>query len=438
MITQRFTFSSTWASSSTWRMAQGNAITVEPTKRSSPFSSLRVPVFRWWFTSQVLSASGSMTQGVGAAWLVLQLTGRGVDLAVLTTASLLPVLFGGAWAGALVDRVDRRRLLIFTQSTFTVLSAVLFVLTVEGDATFASILVISALNGSVGAVDGPCRQVYVLELVGRDRLVSAVSLYEVVLNASRVIGPGLGGALLVLSGPAACFLANSLSFLPPLLVLLWYSPTKLSGTSGPRAALAVKEREPGAVRAGLRYALSVPEIRACLLLAAASGVLFNPGVLFPLLASRAFGIGGGGYGGLVAAFGVGALPGALLAARSRGEPKGSRVVLLAELTAASMVLTALAPDVVLGLVGMALSGLASIWFIASANALVQLRALPTMRGRVMGVWTMALPGMNPVTAVLAGSLADWAGIRVAYAAAGALVLVAALTGRSALHNIAAR
>ena len=395
-----------------------------------------------------------MTQSVGAAWLVLQLTGRGVDLAVLTTASLLPVLLGGAWAGAVVDRVDRRQLLLITQLAFTLFSTALFAITVTGHASFPAILIISAMSGVVSAVDGPGRQVYVLELVGRDRLVSAVSLYEVVLNASRVIGPGLGGALLALSGPAACFLVNAVSFVPPLLVLWWYRPTRLATmtSTGQAEAAGVAEqtevteqteptdrsvprqREPRAVRAGLRYAWSVPEIRACLVLAAASGILFNPGVLFPLLASRAFGLSGGGYGGLVAAFGLGALPGALLAARSHGEPSGRLVVRLAIATAAAMALTAAAPDLFVGLVGMTLSGLASIWFIASANTLVQLRAAPTMRGRVMGAWTMALPGMNPITAVLAGLLADWAGIRIAYATAGGFILLAALSGRHALHD----
>ncbi len=398
---------------------------------ANPFASLAIAPFRWWFTSQVLSASGLMTQSVAAAWLVLQLTGRGVDLALLSVFTMLPVLLGSASAGALIDRVDLRKLLIVTQVLFVVLSTALFVLTATDRVTFPAILVLSALTGIVTAADSPGRQIYVQELVGRDRLVSAVSLYEVVLNASRVVGPGLGGALLVADGPAACFLVNALSFLPPLVVLIAH---RRRGTVNGPAPWHRPAKEPGSTRAGLRYAWSVPEIRACLVLAAATGPLFNPGVLFPLLARHIYHLNGGGYGGLVAAFGVGALPGAVLAARTHGELNGRTVARLAALTTASTALVALSFDLVVGVIAIALTGFMSIWFIASANTLVQLRARSDMRGRVMGAWTMATPGMGPFTAIIVGGIADWAGVRAATAAVAAMLLAATAAGWRPLHH----
>ena len=208
----------------------------------NPFASLSIGPFRWWFASQVLSASGLMTQSVAAAWLVLQLTGRGVDLGLLSVFTMLPVLLGSASAGALVDRLDLRTLLIVTQVLFVGLSTSLFVLTATGHVTFPAILGLSALTGMVTAADNPGRQLYVQELVGRDRLVSAVSLYEVALNASRVVGPGLGGALLTLDGPAACFLVNALSFLPPLGVLIVHRRRAAANGRGSRTRPA---RTPG-------------------------------------------------------------------------------------------------------------------------------------------------------------------------------------------------
>lgn len=384
-------------------------------------AALAVPSYRWWFLSQITSSSGLMTQSVATSWLVLRMTGRGFDLSLLSAATMLPVLCGSAWAGAVVDRMDRRRLLIATQSSLTVLSGVLFVLIATGAAGYWSIVAICAAAGLVNALDGPARQVYVLDLVGRDRLAGAVSLYEVILNTSRVLGPGLGGVLLALLGPAACVLANGVSFLAPLAVLIRYrtkAPEALAETT--RRAQASRERK-GAARAGLRYAWSVPAIRSCLLLAAASSILFSPVVLFPLLAVRVFHLGGGGYGALSASFGIGALPGALLASRGDGEPTGRQVRWLAVATGVCMAVTAYAPDLPLLFLGMAATGMTSIWMIARANTLVQLRSDRAMRGRVMGAWNMALPGMAPITALAAGWLADAAGARVAFAAAGVLI-----------------
>ena len=183
---------------------------------------------------------------------------------------------------------------------------------------------------------------------------------------------------------------------------------------------------------------SVPEIRACVAIAAASGLIVNGVVFYPMLATDAFHLDGGGYAALVAAFGAGALPGALLAARSKGQPSGRAVVVLAASTTCSMAITAFAPDLVVGLVGLVLSGFASIWYITTANTLVQLRAAAQLRGRVMGVWVMALPGANPLTSVLAAVLAGLAGIRFAYFAAGVVLLAVALTGGRALWPITGR
>ena len=159
-------------------------------------------------------------------------------------------------------------------------------------------------------------------------------------------------------------------------------------------------------------------------------------MLFPLLARHVFGLNGGGYGALVAAFGLGALPGAVLAARTHGESNGRTVARLAALTATSTALVALAPGLSTGVIAIALTGFTSIWFIASANTLVQLRARADMRGRVMGAWTMALPGMGPFTAIIVGSVADGAGVRIATALVAATLLAGTAFGWRALHRAA--
>ena len=374
-----------------------------------------------WFVAQIFSASGGLTQSVAAAWLMYRLTHSATHLALLSAAMTLPVLVGGAVAGALADRTDRRRLLLVTQSSFALVGGTLAAASALHLVSAPLLFAAAAAGGTVLAVDGPARQVYVLDLVGTDRLVSAVSLYEIVLNASRIVGPAIAGLLLGASGPTACFCFNAACFLPALAVLLRHGRTR----SGPAGAPDHRPARRGSVASGLRYALGTPLIRSCLLLAGVSGVLFNSTVLFPLLAVRSFHLGADGYGLLMAAFGLGALPGALLAATGTRDPDGRRVGLLAAATGTSMVLTAAAPDPGLAYAAMAVTGFASIWFIAAANTLVQLVSAPPMRGRVMGAWTMVLPGLGPVTGLLVATFADAAGPRIAFAVVGVLLLLAA-------------
>jgi MFS family permease len=261
-----------------------------------------------------------MTQAVAQSWLVFRLTGHAVDLGLLGIVTWGPVLAGAAWGGALADRLDRRHLMMATQALFIVVNVIQAGLVASGRIQLWMIFVLGALNGAVNAVDSPARQVYVFQLVGRQRLASAVGLFE-----------------------------------------------------------------------GLRLVRHHPEIRFCVLIALAGAMLFDLSVSAPPFASRALHLGGGGYGALMAAFGFGALPGALVAASAGREPDGRRLRTLTLLTGLAVVATALSPVVAGAFLGLALSGFLSIWLIAAASTLVQLRSEPRLRGRIMGIWTMRCP-----------------------------------------------
>ncbi len=383
-----------------------------------PLAALRVRPFFWWFAGQVTSASGGMTQTVAVGWLILSWHGNGLELGVLSAAALGPTLLLGLWAGALIDQHQRRTILIWTQSLFTVLSLLLYAMIVSGTASYWPLIAVTLATGVITAIDAPARQIYVLDLVGTERVAGAVSLYEVIVNLSRVLGPALGGVLLATAGPSWCVLVNALSFLAPLAVLLHYRPAPAPSTPTRSAR--------GSAIAGVRYAFSQPLLRTLVLLAASAAPLFTPTLFFPLLATRVFHLGGSGYGLLLALFGIGALPGALLA--SRGTPTGTRVRTLALATSVCVLVSATAPVLPVLFAGTVLTGMTSIWMIAAANALVQLRTEPELRGRVMGAWTVALPGTLPITAVLAGVIADAFGPRIAYALAGLAIALVALGG----------
>lgn len=389
------------------------------------FESLETPAYRTWFFSQVLSASGTMTQGVATSWLLLRLTGNGVDLGLLTACTFGPFLVLGPHSGVLVDRVDRRKLLIVTQALLLLLAAAAAAIIAAGVVRPWMLFAISALTGAVATPDAAARQVYVIDLVGTERLASAVSLYEVIINASRVLGPAVGGALLATTGAAVCCGVNAASYGAPLVVLLLHKPAY--ATAVPRGGTARKARTFADLRAGLRYARHGP-IPVCLLLAAASGMLFSLSVSLPVLASRTFHLGGGGYGLMMSAFGVGALPGALLASAGPSHPTGRRVGGLALATAAAVLGTALAPATWIAFAGLAVVGCVSIWFIAAANTFVQLAADPAMRGRMMGLWNMALPGSEPVTGPSVGWVTQYVGPREGFGLAGVALAIVAAAG----------
>jgi MFS family permease len=396
------------------------------TGRRGVAGALALPDFRRWFLVQIFSASGVTTQSIGQAWLVVKLGGNGVQLGLLAAAIFLPVLLGGAAGGALVDRVERRKLLLITQSLFLCIGVALALVTGTGVVSMWMLYVCALASGLVTTVDGPARQVYVIDLVGRANLASAIGLYEVVLNAARVVGPGIGGALLAKTGVAACFWFNAVAFVPAVVVLLMQRRRPAVAVLGPATQVSI--------RAGIRYALTQPAIRSCLIMATAVGMLFNLSVTLPLLVTRVFHLGGGGFGVMNAIFGAGSLLGALVAARGAAGPTGPRLRILALLTGCAIVAAAVAPGPVTFSIGLAVAGFLTIWLVAAANTLAQMRSEPDLRGRVMGVWSMALPGMNPLTGLLTGLIADTFGPRAGFGLAGIAFLLAVPITWSALAD----
>jgi MFS family permease len=385
---------------------------------------LHVRNYRVFFFSQLVSVSGTSMQGIGQAWLILKLHGGGLALGGVTAAQFLPILVFGPYGGLIADRHDRRRLVLGTQVVGAVLALLLGVLTATGDIRMWMVFAIAFVLGCAGAVDAPARQVFATDMVPPALVTNAVSLNEVVMNASRVFGPAAGALVIVRYGVSVCFFVNAATFIAPIVALLLVRPADMhrSATAHPG---------PGQIREGLRYAWSAPLLRSLVLMAAAAAMVFNFAVALPLLAESVLHAGAGGYGAMVAAFGVGALAGAFLAASDRA-PNVRRVQLLAVLTGVAVVTAAAMPTLGAELAAMALTGLFSIWFISLANAVLQLRTRPALRGRLMGLWAMALPGTLPITGPIVGWIADGLGPREALGAGGVAVLITTALGWRAL------
>jgi MFS family permease len=382
------------------------------------FRSLRIHNYRLFFFSQVVSMSGTWMQSVAQSWLVLQLSGSSLDLGITVGLQFGPVLVLGAWAGALADRVDKRRLLMVTQSVAAVLALILGVLTATDVVTVWMIWVLAGLTGAAVALDMPSRQSFVYEMVGPDDLANAVGLNAVIINSSRIIGPAIGGVLIAGVGVAPCFFLNAASFIAVIVALGMMRVAELQRSKPVR-------RQPGQVRAGLRYVWRTPALRVPLvMMAVVSTLAYNYSVVLPLLTKEEFGRGGGSYGALSAAMGVGALAGALLMA-SRARP--SRRLLVVATFAFGAVTLALAavPGYLAALLLLVPLGVAGVLFVSSTNSLLQLNADGAMRGRVMALWSVVFLGSTPIGGPLTGLLVRGFGVRWAIAVGGVAALLTA-------------
>ena len=175
------------------------------------FSSLRVRNFRLYFVAQLISVSGTWMQSVAQAWLVLHLTGSGVDLGIVVGLQFLPMLLLGPFGGLVADRANKRNLLFVTQSAGGLLALVLGILVVTDTVVLWQVYLLAGLLGVVNLFDNPARQTFMLEMVGREDLPNAVSLNAVVMNASRVVGPAIGGVIITVFGLGICFFVNAAS-----------------------------------------------------------------------------------------------------------------------------------------------------------------------------------------------------------------------------------
>jgi len=395
------------------------------------FNSLEVPNYRRYFTGQLISLSGTWMQTVAAIWVVLSLTGSGVAVGLTTALQFLPMLLIGAWGGLLADRIPKRRLLIATQALMAIPALGLFAVTATGVVTPWMVYLAVFAMGAVNAIDNPTRQSFVIEMVGADRVVNAVSLNSVIVQAARIVGPAVAGILIATVGVVPCFALNALTFVAMIFALWRMDPERLY-------APPVAEREPGAIRAGLRYVLRTPELAVPLALMALVGTLgFNFQVVLPLLAKFSFDSGAMTYATLVSAMAVGSIVGALVNGhRGRTGPRliagGALAFGVAALWAAAM------PTLAFEVPALMLLGAASVTFAATINSTLQLAVAPEMRGRVMALYSVVFLGSTPIGAPLAGWLAQSYDPRVALLLAGISGLSAAWAAHASFARLRSR
>jgi MFS family permease len=386
------------------------------------WSPLRQPVFRALWITSIASNIGTWMHEAGAGWLMTSLTPSPLMVALMQTASTLPVLLLGLPAGALADVVDRRRILLFTQSWMLIAAAVLGTLTLLHVTTPWLLLIFTFALGAGAAMNAPAWQATAPELVSRDELPAAVALTGMGLNLARAIGPALGGAVIALAGPAAVFLLNAASFLSVMAVLYYWRPTT-------NISPAPTEQVSSAIRAGIRYARHAPALRA-VLVRTGLFVLFASALwaLLPLLVRHELGLDSVAYGILFGCLGAGAVIGAVILPKlqnrfSKDRLAGGATLLFAGVTAALVEARQFGLLCVIMLAG----GVAWITLMASFNVATQTAVPSWVRARGLALYLLTFQGGMAAGGILWGAVTEQAGIAAALlsSATGLVISLAA-------------
>jgi MFS family permease len=389
--------------------------------RRQTFASLSTPNYRRFLGGQAVSMAGTWMQTIAQSWLVLQLTGSATAVGLVVALQTLPILLLGPYAGVVVDRLDKRRLMIGLLAVMGTQALVLGALTVTGAVQLWHVYVLAFLLGTINSFENPARQTFVLELVGSTNLRNAVSLNSVLVNVSRAVGPAVAGLVIATGGLALCFLINAVSFVAVISSLARLDVAALTPS-------APTPRAPGQLREGLAYVRRTPALAVPLVMMALVGCLaYEFQVVLPIVASETFAGDARTYGFLTAAMGIGAVVGGLAMA-AWGRTGMWSLAGSAAAFGVAMLATALAPTLAVALVGMGLVGAASVAFQSTGNSTLQLASAPHMRGRVMALWAVAFLGSTPIGGPIAGYVSQHFGGRAGLAlGAVACLLAAALT-----------
>jgi MFS family permease len=362
------------------------------------------------------------------------LTGSELLLGVAGFFGQIPTLVITPFAGVLVDRVDRRRLLVITQAASLVQSALLAILTLAGVITVVQIVLLQVLQGIINAFDTPARQAFVSEMVADRRdLPNAIALNSSMVNGSRVIGPSIGGVLIAGFGEGWCFAIDAVSYLGVIasLMAMRLEPHARHGTAGMRVLDELVH--------GWRYILGHVPIRTALMLVAIVSVAGTPySVLMPAIASEELGGGPNTLGLLMAAAGAGALSGALYLASRESVLGIGRVILYATLLfGAALIGFSFTRSIAVACVLLAFVGAGFMMQLAGTNTFLQTIVEERLRGRVMSFYTMAFFGTVPIGSLIGGAVAERVGAPVTIAMSGAVCLLAGAWFASRLPTIRA-
>jgi MFS family permease len=387
--------------------------------RPGLLAAFAFPAFRYLWLGAFLSSIGTWIQDVALSWLIHARMGDPFYLGLRSFAQEVPLIAFMLIGGAAADRIDRRLILIASQSFQMLMAALLGVLYLADRLGIVAIVTIAFLTGLMQSQSAPTYQAVITSLVPRERIQNAVALNSLQFNLSRAIGPVIAGLLLAGAGPGWCFAANALSFVGVILAL---RTIRL-----PPPLVRPRESLSESLRAGFRHVAGEPRLRAATLLAGAASFLAFPLITYlPVIAGDVLKTGAAGYSLLLTSLGIGAIVGALATARRGAAPGRGRLLLRAVgafgVRAVGASLSRVQWLSMLLLVG---AGFMLTTSFSTLNSLVQEMAPDALRGRVLSIFGLAFRGGGPVGSLVAGFLVRDVGAPAVMAAYAAVLAVTA-------------
>ncbi len=392
-----------------------------PSAFAATFLAMRHRNFRLWFFGQLISLVGTWMQTIAQNWLVYQLTGSARDLGLVNFVGAIPLVPLTLYAGAIADRISKRRIIFFMQATMMVLAFVLAALCWAGVVQVWHVLLLAFLLGAAQALDTPARQAFVVELVGKEDLANAIALNSGIFHGARVIGPAVAGILVAVVGVSGAFFLNGVSFLAVLGALFLMD-----------AALIRRTGEAGKGQVdlwgGVRYLRSQRAPKAIVLLISLSALLAMPyHVLIPIVAKEILGGGAGTYGVLMSAAGVGALLGSLFSASGWAVRRKGTALTAGSLSFPLLLFAfSFSRSYALSVCLLTAIGFFFVLQNAPANSLLQSIVPDHLRGRVMAIYVSLFLGLLRIGSLLIGLLATATSVTFALAATAAASLAASL------------
>lgn len=364
------------------------------------FPALKSRNYQLYFIGQTLSLIGTWLQIVAQGWLVLQLTGSPYWLGVITAIGSLPILIFSLLGGVIVDRFRTKHIIIFTQTCLMILAFALGLLTLFHRANLFNIALNAFLAGVITAIDMPARQAFVVEMVGREKMSSAIALNSGIFNAARVVGPAIAGILIALIGTAGAFLVNGVSFMAVIIALFFIHAPGVINAIHPHPLKAIKD--------GLSYSFTHPLIRVLLLFAAVSSIFgWSYTAILPYIVQYIFHENAAGLGYFYMVGGMGALIGAVVTSAFANKTNAFKFIFVGNLFfSLSLILFSFVNKSIYAYPFLFLSGFGLIIQFSTINSTIQHLVSDSLRGRVMSIYTLMFVGMTPVGSFLIGYLAE--------------------------------
>jgi MFS family permease len=373
-----------------------------------------------------ISLIGTWMQNVAQPWLAYTLTKSAFLLGVVGAIQFMPVLLFSLFAGVLVDRFDKKKILIFTQSASLVVTLILALLDFGGHIQYWHILVLAAALGFVNTLDMPARQSFVIQMVGKEDLMNAIALNSAVFNTARIVGPAIAGVVMGLVGVGVCFLANSISFAAVVISLFFIHPMKITSQDRPAQDNSLSIRHILAeIKEGIKYIYRRPILLDAVLFMAIIGTFaMNNNVLIPVFSEVVLKQGGMGLGILFSCSGIGAFIGAMLVAvTSKSGPNKFVIYVVPTIIGIFLILNSFTTNFLMAGLYIAATGLFFNLFSSTINSTLQINTGNEFRGRVMSVYTLVFSGSTPIGNLYAGLADDYLGARFGFAACGAITVI---------------